>query len=223
MKPAVLASLCEREELEKLEGLDLHEQRIGPKEAPALGKARMPLLEHLDLWGNPLGDEGLAAIVASPHLARLKHLHLYKCRLTKASLVALAASVCLPSLEYLDLHELEGCDAEAMALLARGENLRHLKLGNGVLTDETLEQLAALPLRKLEHLGLPGVSWRVSMNDPSARNLHTERGARALLGSPYLGSLKRITGLFEHDATGPLGAGSPLAAEFRARFGDSVV
>lgn len=224
MKADTLARLCAREELRQLESLDLHEQRIGPKDAPALGSAQFVTLRDLDLWGNPLGDAGLAAIVASEHLAGLEQLHLYKCGLTKASLVALSRAPCLPSLRMLDLDQLEGCDAEVGALLARATELRVLKLGSAVLTDEILEAIAATPaFAKLESLSVPSVSWQMSRANPDLRDLHTERGARALLESPHLRSLRRLVGVFAYKATGPLGEASALADAFRARFGADVV
>lgn len=223
MKPGVLAKLCARPELMQVDTLDLHEQRIGPKDAPALGSAPFAALRSLDLWGNPLGDAGLAAIVASPHLAGLEHLHLYKCGLTKASLVALARAPCLATLQTLDLHELEGCDADVGALFGRATNLRELRLGSTVLTDEILEAIAATPaFARLEELVLPQVSWQMKRADPDVRDRHTERGARALLESPHLRSLKRLVGLFEYESAGPLGDQSALAAAFRARFGADV-
>jgi uncharacterized protein (TIGR02996 family) len=223
MKKGVLAGLCARDELVHVESLDLHEQRIGPKDAPALGTARFAALRSLDLWGNPLGDAGLAAIIASPYLAGLEHLHLYKCGLTKASLVALSRAPCLASLQTLDLHELEGCDAEVGTLLARGEHLRKLRLGATVLTDEILLAIAGTPaFARLEELVLPNVSWQMQRANPELRDLHTVRGARAILESPHLRSLKRVVGLFEYEGTGPLGAKSSLAREFQLRFGEHV-
>ena len=224
MKPGTLEKLCARDELLQLESLDLHEQRITAKDAAAIGSARFTELRKLDVWGNPFGDAGLAAIVASPHLAGLEHLHLYKCGLTKASLVALSRAPCLASLKSLDLTELVGCDAEIGTLFARATNLRELTLGSAVLTDEILEAIAANPaFANLEHLSVPHVSWRMSRDNPDARDLHTERGVRALLDSPHLRSLQRLHGVFTYDSDGPLGMNSVLAAAFRARHGDDVI
>lgn len=219
-----LPALCARPELMAVESLDLHEQRLGPADARALGAAPFVALRTLDLWGNPLGDDGLAALVASPHLAGLEHLHLYKCGLSKASLVALSRAPCLPTLRTLDLDELEGCDAEVGTLLARGEELRDLRLGSAVLTDELLEAIAATPaFARLERLVLPGVTWQMRGADPALRDRHTPRGARALLESPHLRSLRRVVGLFELESTGPLGVDGELGRAFRVRFGDDAI
>ena len=83
--------------------------------APAL--RRRPALEHLHLWGNPFGDEGLAALVAPPQpagappaaagvLAKLKMLDLSDNQITDAGCAALAAVLnngALPALERLYL------------------------------------------------------------------------------------------------------------------------
>ena len=224
MKPGTLPALCAREELMQVDSLDLHEQRLGPKDAAALGSARFVALRSLDLWGNPLGDAGLAAIVASPHLAGLEHLHLYKCGLTKASLGALARAPCLPTLQSLDLSELQGCDADVGAVFARATSMRDLTLGSAVLTDEILEAIAKTPaFANLERLSVPHVSWRMERDNADVRDLHTERGVRALLDSPHLRSLRQLHGVFRYDSIGPLGNQSPLAAEMRARFGADAV
>lgn len=223
MKPGTLAKLCARPELVHLESLDLHEQRLGPHDAAALGAAPFEALRSLDLWGNPLGDEGLAAILGSPHLAHLERLELYKCGLTRASLATLARAPCLSTLRTLDLSNLEGADDDLGTVFARATNLRELRLGSAVLTDTMLESLAAnAAFGALEHLTLPSCA-RSQRVDRSLRDLHTERGARAILASPHLRSLKCIVGLFANGSNEPLGDGSALAAEFRVRFGDDVI
>jgi hypothetical protein len=144
--------------------------------------------------------------------------------LTRASLEALSRAPCLPTLKTLDLNALEGCDASVGTLLSRATSLRELSLGDAVLTDEILEAIAANPgFGQLETLTLPHVSWRMKRDDPNARDLHTERGARAVLESPHLRSLKRVHGIFEYESTGPLGDQSLLADTFRKRFGADAV
>ena len=60
--------------------------------APAL--RRLPALDHLVLWGNPFGDEGLAALVAPPPpagvLTKLKTLDLSNTQVTNAGCAPLA-------------------------------------------------------------------------------------------------------------------------------------
>ncbi|WP_375335380.1 hypothetical protein [Micromonospora sp. CP22] len=60
-------------------------------------------LVALDLRGNPIGDDGLAALVDSPHLGRLRWLGLARCGIGAAGVEALAATDNLPALRYVDL------------------------------------------------------------------------------------------------------------------------
>ncbi|MEV4715269.1 hypothetical protein [Micromonospora sp. NPDC049374] len=59
-------------------------------------------LVALDLRGNPIGDDGLAALVDSPHLGRLRWLGLARCGIGPAGAEALAASRNLPGLRFVD-------------------------------------------------------------------------------------------------------------------------
>ena len=81
--------------------------------APAL--RRRPALEELCLWGNPFGDEGLAALVApppptgTPGLKKLQYLALDGTQVTDAGCAALAAALdsgALPALVTLDLDDI---------------------------------------------------------------------------------------------------------------------
>ncbi|MFV2103772.1 hypothetical protein [Micromonospora sp. LOL_024] len=65
--------------------------------------AYLDRLVALDLRGNPIGDEGLAALVGSPHLRRLRWLGLARCGIGQAGAEALAASRNLPTLRFVDL------------------------------------------------------------------------------------------------------------------------
>ncbi|WP_407940022.1 hypothetical protein [Micromonospora tarapacensis] len=62
-------------------------------------------LVALDLSGNPIGDDGLAALVDSPHLRRLRWLGLSGCGIGQTGAEALAASQNLPALRYVDLSD----------------------------------------------------------------------------------------------------------------------
>ena len=97
--------------------------------APAL--RRLPALDHLVLWGNPFGDEGLAALVAPPPLpagalsptagvlTKLKMLTLHSTQVNDAGCAALASSLrlyhggipMLPALEHLYLTCIPASDA----------------------------------------------------------------------------------------------------------------
>ena len=73
--------------------------------------AQNPMLDHLDLSGNPIGDVGIASITP---LIGLKFLAAVNCGLTDASLVPIAR---LQRLESLDLssNELSGSDVAGLA------------------------------------------------------------------------------------------------------------
>ena len=90
--------------------------------APAL--RRLPALEELALYANPLGDEGLAALVAPPPadapppqaeaLAQLKALNLDRSQITDDGCTQLASrlrSGALPALERLSLEKVPASDA----------------------------------------------------------------------------------------------------------------
>ena len=104
--------------------------------APAL--RRRPALELLALEGNPIGDEGLAALVAPPPpagapptttggLAKLKVLDLSYTQVTDAGCAALAAALdsgALPALETLFLYGLPASAAAMSAVYAARANLK---------------------------------------------------------------------------------------------------
>ncbi|WP_443083998.1 hypothetical protein [Verrucosispora sp. WMMA2121] len=60
-------------------------------------------LVALDLRGNPIGDDGLATLVDSPHLRRIRWLGLARCGIGPAGAETLAATRNLPALRYVDL------------------------------------------------------------------------------------------------------------------------
>ena len=139
---SALAAALDRGALPRLEYLALINAAIGDAGLLALAPAlrRRPALWMLDLEGNPFGDEGLAALVASPPadapppqaevlgdgcdtppiwvevLAKLKWLFLYESQITGAGCAHLASrlrSGALPALERLDL---QGIPASGAAI-----------------------------------------------------------------------------------------------------------
>ena len=99
--------------------------------APAL--RRLPALEELGLGASPLGNEGLAALVAPPPpadapttttgvLTKLKGLYLSRTQITDAGCATLAAALdsgVLPALRYLNLSGIHPFSAAAKAALRR--------------------------------------------------------------------------------------------------------
>jgi len=93
--------------------------------APAL--RRLPALEKLHLFGNPFGNEGLAALVAPPPppagalppptggLTKLNELYLANTQITDAGCAALAAALDSGALPVLEVLDLRGTPASAAA------------------------------------------------------------------------------------------------------------
>ena len=118
---SALAAALDRSALPRLKTLALMDAAIGDAVLVALAPAlrRRPALERLYLWGNPLGDEGLAALVAPPPppagtpplptggLKKLQYLDLDGTQITDtgcAALVAALDSGALPALATLGVH-----------------------------------------------------------------------------------------------------------------------
>ena len=133
---SALAAALGRGAMPRLKELTLINAAIGDAGLVALAPAlrRRPALEHLNLYGNPFGDEGLAALVAPPPppagalppptgvLTKLKVLNLSGTQVTDAGCAALAAALengTPPVLEALVLIGTLASEAEAAALMAR--------------------------------------------------------------------------------------------------------
>ena len=139
---SALAAALGRGALPRLKRLDLGGTAIGDAGLVALAPAlrRLPALEHLDVGGNPLrdedplGDEGIAALVAPPPppagttppptgvLANLKELHLWHTQITDAGCATLVAALnggLLPALEKLAITGIPADGAARAALEAR--------------------------------------------------------------------------------------------------------
>jgi uncharacterized protein (TIGR02996 family) len=132
LQKGMLPKLFARAELMQVEKLGLLQQRIGPVDARVLGTAPLVALRDLHLAGNPLGDAGVAAIVASPHLVGLEMLDLQGCGLSEASLVALSNAPCLATLQVLNIWDLRrdaNADADTLdLLLSRAKCMRDFRL-----------------------------------------------------------------------------------------------
>ena len=118
---SALAAALDQGALPRLKSLMLHQTSVGDAGLVALAPAlrRLPALENINLWKNPLGDEGLAALMAPPPpppagapppptgvLAKLKWLYLGETQISDAGCAALAAALnrgALPALGVLDI------------------------------------------------------------------------------------------------------------------------
>ena len=124
---SALAAALNRGALPRLKGLCLANAAITDAGLVALAPAlrRRPALEFLSFSGNPLGDEGLATLVAPPPqagalspptgvLTNLNELILEKTQLSDAGCSALTAALTsgvLPALENLILDDIPASDA----------------------------------------------------------------------------------------------------------------
>ena len=129
---SALAAALGRGALPRLKILQLMNAAIGDAGLVALAPVlrRRPALEALCLFDNPLGDEGLAALLLAPPplaralsppagvLAKLKRMYLGDTQISDAGCAALAAALdrgALPALEHLAL---DGIPASAAAKAA---------------------------------------------------------------------------------------------------------
>ena len=134
---SALAAALGRGALPRLKVLNLSSTSIGDAGLVALAPAlrRLPALDALGLVSNPLGDEGLADLVAPPPpagappttttgvLTELKGLYLSHTQIGDAGCATLASALdsgVLPALKFL---ELNGAPASPAALAAVGEAL----------------------------------------------------------------------------------------------------
>ena len=131
---SALAAALGRGALPRLEVLALMNATINDAALVALAPAlrRLSALEKLALIGNPLGDEGLAALVAPPPpagtpplpaggLKKLKLLYLNYTQITDAGCAALASALdsgALPALVALDLGRIPASAAAINAVSA---------------------------------------------------------------------------------------------------------
>ncbi len=118
-------------------------------------------LEVLDLSWNHLGDQGVQALAACPHLHSLKALDLSYCEVGDGGATALAGCPGLGNLATLNLATNRVGD-QGLAALARSPHLgalRSLHLGNSLVGDDGVRALLDSPLLgRLEVLHLGGTA-----------------------------------------------------------------
>ena len=183
MKPPLLERLAQMKALRALRSLHLGQQRIGPKEATVFHSENLVNVRKLDLWGNPLGDDGALVLSRAARLDALTSLGLASCKLTARGVDALSRAPFFPRLTRLELRYNDGLGPLVGEALVRGESLVELSLGSNQIGDDGLAAIAGSPtMKNLETLELYG-------------NDITERGVEVLVKSPHLARLKRVRGL----------------------------
>ena len=129
---SALAAALGQGALPRLEDLYVHNATIGDAGLVALAPAlrRLPALKVLNLWGNPCGDEGLAALLAPPPppagalspptgvLAKLKVLDLGHTQITDAGCATLTSALESGALSALENLTLRGIPASGVAKAA---------------------------------------------------------------------------------------------------------
>ena len=185
-----------------LQYLDVSHNQIGRRGATDLAVTRAPVLRSLNISQNPpLKDSGIQAIAQADWPA-LEHLDASESGLGAAGVIGLAESSLSERLRSLQLSRNPEVTPFAWARLARAPwaRLERLDISTSAVMDDTAEALAANPalvnLRVL-HLGAATV---------------TDRGARAILNSPYLRGLTRLRLPDQH-------LDNTLKEQLRARFG----
>lgn len=97
----VLAALCASPNVAQLEELTLND--IGSNCAALVASGPFLNLRRLTIYGEPIGDDGAAALARSRVLAPLRYLRLSNCQIGDAGARALASSPHLANLEQLDV------------------------------------------------------------------------------------------------------------------------
>jgi uncharacterized protein (TIGR02996 family) len=126
LKNPGVTALAASPHLMSLTSLNLGQSGIGSAGAGALAGARIRGLRSLSLSGNPLTDEGLIALLATPLLARCRRLYLARCRLSDLAAKELASASHLDQLSGLCLGGNAIGDEGAIAL-AKSPYLKHLR------------------------------------------------------------------------------------------------
>jgi uncharacterized protein (TIGR02996 family) len=164
--------------------LDFHDAYLnGPRAAIEVARAtNLTRLEVLDLTGNHVGIEGLAALADAPHLRTLRVLRLgsggeSSNGITATGLAELTRSRHFTGLEQLVVESNRRVRDEGLVALLRWQQFAHLTeldIGWTGLTEDGIVALARCRrAANLTRLNLSG-------------NEFTEAAARALLGSKYL-------------------------------------
>jgi hemoglobin-like flavoprotein/Leucine-rich repeat (LRR) protein len=173
--------------------LDLSRRGLTDQDAVRLAdNAALASICCLNLEGNEIGNEGVAALAASKHLGRLRHLDIGDNELSSKAVIALATSDALPSLESLRMAG-NGIGARGAEALATGKlQLRELDLSSNDIGAKGAGALArGDSLSELRFLAVAG-------------NRLGSDGVAALVVSPELDGLVELD--LGNNGVGPSGA-----------------
>jgi hypothetical protein len=109
-------SLAGNRSLTRLKSLSIVQCGIGSETAKLLGRVVLPGLRHLLAARNPLGPEGVQALLDGLLLAPVSHLDLVGCALTDAGAEVVARSPILRNVRWLELGGNHISDQGAMRL-----------------------------------------------------------------------------------------------------------
>jgi hypothetical protein len=138
---------------DRLRELTIEAGGLGADVVQAVGAARLPALEHLELWlgtsdyGGDATVADLAPILAGDRFPKLRHLGLRDSEISDEVAVAVAAAPVVRQLRTLDLSMGTLGDEGARALLASPlvRGLNRLDLHHCFLSEEVAAQLTKLP------------------------------------------------------------------------------
>jgi Ran GTPase-activating protein (RanGAP) involved in mRNA processing and transport len=139
---------------------------------------KLSKITTLDLEDSPIGDEGLAALLASLHLKTLLRLYLTNTKISDEACSILAQATSLKSLQELRLSSNQ-LSAKGLRVLLSSPNLKHLEvlqLEETPIGDEGAEALGAASLPALRSLSL---QW-CQLNAPGALALSRGTWAKHL-------------------------------------------
>ena len=94
-----------------------HNNRLGVTACQALRRANLPTFRCLSLYGNPIGDAGLAAIRYSRWFLQLEELRIGECGLSEAAIVALVSDSCCAGVRKLSVGDETHGETAARAVL----------------------------------------------------------------------------------------------------------
>lgn len=123
LSDASLVPMFEAGRMDALVTLDLSHNLMGPAGAKALAAMAPRQLRNLWLYGDPIGDEGVAAVVQAPWLGQLKELNLDLVGMTERGVELLVASPQLDSIPRVI------CELQKPQLSAAAKEQLKRKLG----------------------------------------------------------------------------------------------